>query len=158
MKEFLSLTVLLLLFSGCHRESSQNSNIPENGINTDVVNNPESASGSKGKQVPEITFETTEHDFGTMTEGEKVSYSFRFTNTGNADLVIRAAQGSCGCTVPEWPKEPVKPGQQGLLTVTFNSEGKVGIQNKSVTIISNTMPNTRMIYVKAEVLAADDKQ
>jgi hypothetical protein len=87
-----------------------------------------------------------------VTEGEKVTYSFHFKNTGNTDLLIRHAQASCGCTVPVWPKDPLAPGKEGFITVTFNSEGKSGQFNKSVTIISNTIPNTTNIYITGEVV------
>lgn len=87
---------------------------------------------------PVIKFDQDTHDFGTVHEGEIVTYDFTFTNTGNAPLLIADAQASCGCTVPEWPKEPVKPGQKGTLKVSFNSAGKEGAQDKSISIKANT--------------------
>jgi len=89
---------------------------------------------------PEITFEQTVHNFGQITQGEKVEYAFRFTNTGNRDLLIQDAVSSCGCTVPEWPKEPVKPGESGYLKVVFDSHGKEGFTEKEISIKANTNP------------------
>ncbi len=94
-------------------------------------------------------------DFGTITEGEKVTHVFSFTNTGDADLVIVSAKGSCGCTVPEWPKEPIAPGEEGKISVVFNSEGKKGMQNKRVSIVANTEPSTTAVTLKGEVISPE---
>lgn len=146
--------VVTTFFFSCKQKQSEN--IPDNAIDPSVVENPVSASpeGTNSKKAPAFKFENEVHDFGTITEGEKVSYAFRFTNAGNADLLIRAAQGSCGCTVPEFPKDPVKPGSSGVINVTFDSSGKEGQQMKTVTLISNTIPNTFIISVKANVVKA----
>lgn len=145
--------VLVMLFAGCGQKSQ---NIPDNAIDPSLIENPASASpdGTNKKKAPKFKFDFEEHDFGTITQGESVSFAFHFTNVGDADLVIRAAQGSCGCTVPEYPKDPVKPGDDGLINVTFNSEGKEGQQHKTVTLISNTIPNTYIIAIKANVVKA----
>ena len=94
-------------------------------------------------------------DFGSITEGEKVTHVFNFTNTGDADLVIVSAKGSCGCTVLEWPKEPIAPGAEGKISVVFNSEGKKGMQNKRVSIVANTEPATTAITLKGEVISPE---
>jgi len=99
-----------------------------------------------------IEFEEKEFDWGTITQGEKVSYVFVFTNTGNEYLIIKDAKGSCGCTVPQWPKEPIAPGEQGEMKVVFNSKGKIGMQNKRVTITANTTPGQTFINVKGEIV------
>ncbi|HEY6160583.1 MAG TPA: DUF1573 domain-containing protein [Bacteroidia bacterium] len=106
---------------------------------------------------PVMTFGETKHDFGTITEGEKVSYTFKFKNTGGSDLVITSARGSCGCTVPEFPKDPVKPNQEGVIHVTFDSSGKDGMQHKDVTIVTNAQPNTKIIQITANVMKKEDK-
>lgn len=147
-----AVIVSFLTIAAC--SSKKNSDVPENAINTDVVNNPATASKSTDPKdnVPKYEFEKEEHDFGTITQGESVSYAFKFKNSGKGDLVIRSASGSCGCTVPEYPKDPIKPGQSGLINVTFNSEGKEGLQNKTVTLIANTIPNTYILSIKANVI------
>lgn len=102
-----------------------------------------------------IVFEEEAFDFGVITQGEKVNHTFKFTNTGDADLVIVSAKGSCGCTVPEWPKEPIAPGETGDVEVIFSSEGKKGKQHKRVSIIANTEPATTVIAIKGEILTPD---
>jgi hypothetical protein len=80
------------------------------------------------------------YNFGTVTDGEKVEYSFRFRNTGKNSLIVTATHTSCGCTVSEKPEQPVKPGETGFIKVVFNSSGKVGDIRKEITVISNAMP------------------
>ncbi len=130
-------------------------NVPENAINPSVVENPATASpdSSSKDNYPVFQFETERHDFGTIEQGEKIAYAFRFKNVGKGDLIIRSAQGSCGCTVPEFPKDPVKPGESGVIDVTFNSEGKEGQQEKTITIISNTVPSNFILTISGNVNA-----
>lgn len=100
-----------------------------------------------------IVFEEESFDFGTITQGEKVEHTFKFTNTGSNDLVIVSAKGSCGCTIPKWPKEPIKPGQTGDMYVIFNSDGKSGKQHKKVSVIANTEPATSEVALQGDVIA-----
>ncbi|QDH79451.1 DUF1573 domain-containing protein [Echinicola soli] len=86
---------------------------------------------------PVITFEETEKDFGEITQGTKVEHTFKFTNTGTEVLKISNVAATCGCTVPNWPKEPVAPGKTGEIKVSFNSAGKMGKQRSVVRIYSN---------------------
>lgn len=98
-----------------------------------------------------MTFTKTNHDFGTINEGDIVEHKFTFTNTGKAPLVILNAKGSCGCTVSKWPKEPIAPGATGDMVVTFNSNGKPNLQNKQVTITANTEKGKEILKIKAMV-------
>src|SRR6185295_4239034 len=82
-------------------------------------------------------FEEETFDFGTIKQNDVVNHDFAFTNTGKEPIIISQAQGSCGCTVPTWPKEPIGPGQKAVIKVTFNSAGKMGMQDKTVTLTSN---------------------
>ncbi len=101
---------------------------------------------------PEMTFETTEFEFGEINQGDKVEHTFSFKNTGTAPLLITNARASCGCTVPEWPKEPIAPGKSGKIDVVFNSRGKSGNQNKAVTITTNiTDQPQQVVYLKGKV-------
>ncbi len=102
--------------------------------------------------VPEIKFDTTYHDFGTLVQGEQVAFTFKFVNRGSADLIIYDAFSTCGCTVPEYSKEPVSPGVEGKIEVVFNSEGKRGVQYKTVTLKLNTEIKERTLTIKANVL------
>ena len=100
-----------------------------------------------------MEFEEKTFDFGTITEGEMVSHTYSFTNTGENPLVLNGARGSCGCTVPSWPREPIGPGESADITVEFNSKNKVGKRNQTVTITANTEPNQTIINLTGEVVA-----
>ncbi len=98
-----------------------------------------------------MTFTEYEHDFGTMNEGDVVTHVFEFTNTGSEPLVLSNCKGSCGCTVPQCPKEPIAPGATGTIEVKFNSKGKKNAQTKRVTIDANTDPAQTILTIKANV-------
>jgi uncharacterized protein DUF1573 len=101
----------------------------------------------------DFKFEKDEYNFGTIKQGEKVEYDFAFVNSGKEPLVITDAHGSCGCTVPTWPKEPIKKGEKGMIHVTFNSAGKMGMQDKTVTLNSNAKSNPKVLHLKGTVEA-----
>ncbi len=103
-----------------------------------------------------IEFEEPVHDYGVILDGEVVSRVFTFTNTGEEPLILIEAKGSCGCTVPQWPRDPIAPGETASITVEFNSKHKRGMQNKKVTITANTDPAQTFIYMKGKVIAADE--
>ncbi|MCH2084065.1 MAG: DUF1573 domain-containing protein [Saprospiraceae bacterium] len=103
----------------------------------------------------EMTFAETTFDFGTITEGEKVAHTYSFTNTGNEPLILSNAKGSCGCTVPKWPREPIAPGQSAEITVEFNSKNKKGKRNQKVTVTANTNPPQTFIYLTGDVAAGE---
>ena len=98
-----------------------------------------------------MTFDKTEHDFGIINGGDKVQYSFNFKNTGKTDLIISNAAGSCGCTIPEYPKGIIKPGEASKIKVSFNSAGKHGEQHKSVRITTNTEKGTESLLITASI-------
>jgi hypothetical protein len=128
----------------------------KDGLPTDLINNPATANDSdNAENTAMFKFEKTEHDFGSIKHGEKVAYSFKFTNSGTKDLVISTATGSCGCTVPQYPKMPVPPGGSGVIDVTFDSNGKSGKQHKTITVVANTIPNTTILSITGEVIASE---
>jgi len=94
------------------------------------------------------------YNFGNVTDGDKVEYSYRFRNTGNKPLVIASAVASCGCTVPEKPEEPIKPGEVGFLKVVFNSKGRVGEVHKTITVTSNAYPKFPELKLTGQVVSA----
>ena len=100
---------------------------------------------------PVITFKETEFDFGDIKQGEKVEHTFEFTNTGEADLLISTARASCGCTVPEFTEEAVKPGKSGKIKVTFNSAGKKGPTTKTITVVCNTANENEILTIKTNI-------
>ncbi len=101
--------------------------------------------------LPVLSFDNVDHDFGTISEGEKVSYTYTFKNSGEAPLIIQNAQPSCGCTVPEWSKEPIPVGGTGYVKAEFDSNGKPNIQNKTITVTANTWPKVSTLRFKAMV-------
>jgi len=98
-----------------------------------------------------INFTKKEHDFGTINEGDVVETTFSFTNTGKSELIITNAVGSCGCTVPEWPKQPIGIGGAGEIKVKFNSSGKPNNQRKTITLTANTAKGKEVVVIKAQV-------
>jgi hypothetical protein len=143
IKVFLLLS-LFVIFS-CNNSSSDR-------IPADIVKNPNSALGKQNISLPAIEFEQELHDFGKVIQGEKVSFGFKFKNTGNSDLVIAQVTTTCGCTVPKYPKTPIKPGDEDVINVLFDSDGKKGVQNKSITIVTNCQPTNAVIRIKAMVI------
>jgi hypothetical protein len=143
--------VLTFLIVSC--DGNKNSKKEEKPITPEVVNNPASADPGQTSNtgMPEFKFEKEAHDFGEIISGEKVTYTFKFTNVGNAPLVINTANATCGCTVPEFTKDPVQPGGTGSVAVTFDSEGKTGMNSKTVTLIANTEPNAKVLTISADI-------
>jgi hypothetical protein len=120
-------------------------------LSTDIVNNPKSASSNNDTDAPILTFDNNEHDFGVAMQGERLSYSFKFTNTGKKDLLISQATASCGCTVADFPQDPIRPNGRSHVTVVFDTKGLKGLQSKSITIFANTNPNNINIKISAMV-------
>jgi len=143
------LFVLLFVTGGCADQNSGN----DEDISTDLVENPLTAAG-EGDDSKEVimSFEDSKYDFGEIIQGEKISHSFTFTNTGDAPLIISSVRATCGCTVPTWSKEPIEPGDSEEIKVVFDSEGKSGTQTKDITIISNAVPNTSVLRITGEVI------
>jgi hypothetical protein len=103
-----------------------------------------------------VKFDEMSYDWGKLKEGEKMTHLFKFKNTGNNDLIISEARGSCGCTVPEWPKEPIHAGKTGEIKVVFDSAHKSGVQSKTVTINANTEPSSIVLMIKGTVDAKEE--
>lgn len=102
---------------------------------------------------PMITFDSTELSMGRIIQGARVEKRFRFTNSGKKPLVLSAVNSTCGCTVgKDWPREPIMPGGKGEITVTFDSEGRPGVQHKSVTVVSNANPPSTVLTLTGEVV------
>jgi hypothetical protein len=122
-------------------------------VDTSIVNNPNTAGTEVATELPSMEFAEELYDFGDIAQGDRVNYAFKFTNTGTADLVIASAKGSCGCTVPDWPKRPIAPGETSEIKVEFNSTGKKGKQHKKVTIVANTQPSNNIVAITGNVIA-----
>ena len=151
MKQLILLLVSLALVS-C------NSSSDEKTITTDLVNSPLTANSNAEKVLtPNIEMLETSYNFGEIQQGETVTHDFILKNTGDADLIISAAKGSCGCTVPQWPKTPIAKGEEATIKVTFNSAGKSGKQNKTVTLVTNAIPNTKVLTINGNVIVPQNK-
>ena len=152
MKKYLvlSLSVLALAFTAC------GGNAEKKEAAASAV---EASTAKAVSNAPVMSFDKNIHDFGTINEGERVETLFTFTNTGKSDLVISDARGSCGCTVPEYPKNtPIAPGATGQIRVSFDSSNKPNLQQKTVTISANTESGRETIRIKAMVSADPVKQ
>lgn len=130
-----------------------NGNIP--GTNIQATSMPSGASDVPAGPTTTINYEENEYDYGMVDEGEIVKHIYKFKNTGDIPLVISNCKGSCGCTVPTWPKEPIGPGETGEIKVEFNSKGKPGAQRKQVTVFANTTPSETFLVIKGEVRGKD---
>ena len=171
---FLFAIMITISFVACNQESSADtkdaaaiaSNTANNTNPTIANNSTTSPSAAKtdptaaaevDPDLPKTTveFDKTVVDFGDITQGDVVKDVVKFTNTGSEPLIISSAKGSCGCTVPEWPKAPVAPGETGEIKVEFSSKGKKGKQTKTVTIQANTDPNPTRLTVKSNILVPE---
>jgi hypothetical protein len=144
MKKYIIAFTTIAFFASCNnnqQESHQQDS--SQTVNTEVT----SESGT-----PTMKFEEDVYDFGKIKDGEKVSYDFKFKNEGNTPLIIKDATATCGCTVPEWTKEPIGPGQSGKISVIFDSSGKSGLQDKVITITANTVPAQTQIHIIGEII------
>lgn len=142
MKQFfLCLMAAGILLAGCNQSNQANSGSA--ATNSTAVNSA---------TAPVMKFDSESHNFGKVTEGDKVVYDFKFTNAGKSPLIITDARASCGCTVPEWPHTPVKPGESASIHVVFNSTAKKGLVDKQVTVTANTNPPENRVHLIGEVV------
>lgn len=146
---FVWITATGLFLGACGNKSNE-----KESISAETIYNGQSANAAATDTVnaPVMTFENETFEFGKIIQGEKVTHSFKFTNTGKSDLVISAANASCGCTVPTYSKNPVKPGEKGQIDVVFDSEGKKGQTTKKITVMANTNPNYKSLTITGEIM------
>ena len=140
LRNFLTILTLSFFFSACNESASSKIN-PNN-----------KSSIQKESNYAEITFDRVFHDFGLVSEGEIVKTIFKFTNTSENDLYIVDAMGSCGCTVPKYPKNiPIKPGGTGEIEVNFDTNGRPDLQQKMVKVSANTTTGGQLLRIQAFV-------
>ena len=146
----INLSLLLIIFfliSGC------NNNNTTSDKNKQIVKNTITSSNKfDDSSLPKIKFDKETFDFGVIIQGEKVSHTFKYKNTGGTDLIIREVKATCGCTVAKFSKDPLAPGQEGTIEVVFNSEHRTGMQHKIIFIWSNTQPDRNNVSITAEVV------
>lgn len=140
MKYLVYITLsFLLAFTSCKSTDKDNSN----PLSTDIIDN---------ENPPVLEFESTEFDFGTIAQGEMVSYTFKFKNTGKSDLLLNNVKPTCGCTVPkDWPKHPIAPGESSEIKVQYDGSG-IGKVQKVIAVSANTKPAYINLYLKGNVV------
>lgn len=148
-RTYLYLVLAFGLLTACENGTSA-----DGQLSGDLVTISKSASESSEKQAV-ITFDKTEHDFGTLLQGEVVTYSFHFTNTGNVPLLVSDVKTSCGCTIADFPRDPIAPGKEGFIKATYDSKGHHDFQSRSITVSSNTMPAKTVLRMKGIVKTSD---
>jgi len=160
MKSLWIASAVLLFAIACQ---SNNTERPEKSVqeivgeskikNSDIIRNPVSADQPIDTvNVAELSFEEPAYDFGEVREGTIVAHDYHFTNSGQAPLLISSARSTCGCTVPQWPRDPIPPGEQGVIEVRFNTENKPHRQSKPITIVANTYPSTTKLFLNGFVI------
>lgn len=140
MKNSLILFVIVGFLSACNQNNTAQTANTSAATEKTMVGN-----------APVLKFDKEIYDFGKIKDGDKVSYSYSFTNTGKSPLIITDAVASCGCTIPSWPKKPINPGQKEAIKVIFNSAGKSGLIDKQITITANTTPAQTLVHLVGEV-------
>jgi len=148
MNKYIFLAFSVLLFSCGEKKTNKAST---NLVKIDAT--ADSSSSNKKSGEAKIQFEKLLHDFGYITQGEVVEYEFIFTNTGDADLLVASATASCGCTIPDYPKEPIAPGKQGKIKVKFNSELRMDKFLKEIYVTANTEPLVTTLSITGVIKA-----
>lgn len=136
MKSITSLYIILVVFLLAWQCTGKTGKDTRTGTNTGT---------------PEMIFSEHEHDFGKVSEGEKVSYQFRFENKGSGDLVIASVMTTCGCTVTKYDRKPIHPGASGTIEAVFDTSGRDGMQTKIITVNSNASVPVILLKITAEV-------
>tara|TARA_B110000971_G_C19974410_1_gene484253 strand:- start:823 stop:1290 length:468 start_codon:yes stop_codon:yes gene_type:complete len=150
MKKITMLFAFLItasFFTACKDGASATTKINKENLDTAKSRDIEIEKGTAL-----ISFDKQVHDFGTVNEGDVVETSYLVTNSGKTDLVITNAKASCGCTVPVWPKAPIKPGESGEIKVKFNTKGKPNKQQKTITLTTNTESGREILTLKGSVI------
>jgi hypothetical protein len=127
--------------------------IPANFGNAGIIRNPISLEGlNDSNQLAKIQFDESSFDFGKVVTGEKVTHVYKFKNIGSSPLIINHASANCGCTVPEFPKEPILPGENEVIKVIFDTQGRKGFQIKKINIFANTYPSQNILELKGQII------
>jgi len=149
--------ILLVGMSACNQNQPSNNDsepaFKPTGTLADLVHNPVRPDGSIDSSfLPIMSLKDTLFEFGTVNEGDVITKEFFFTNTGTAPLLVTEAKSTCGCTIPEWPKEAIAPDSSGVILVKFNTTNRTGAQLKEVSIFANTFPNRPVVKLSGRVI------
>lgn len=151
MKKLILMAAAAFVFSSCQQNKTETST--GGAVSASIV--PEVSATNNAPASPDaavLSFAVASYNFGKIKQGEKVHYDYKFTNTGKTPLIISGATATCGCTVPETPKEPIKPGEEGVIKVIFDSTGKMGVQDKVISVTSNGNPAVTEVHLIGEVI------
>lgn len=146
-KTFTLIAVTLLATAATFAQAKTDVKAPEQ--KTETPANP---------NAPKLEFVEETHNFGSIPEGPQATHEFKFRNTGKEPLILTNVKASCGCTTPSWPKEPVLPGKEAVITATYNTQGRPGSFTKSITVTSNASEPSKVIYIKGEVIKAEEEK
>lgn len=144
MKKTFLIALCAVALGACQNSTNQSAN---NAVDSASTATPVIAEAD----APKVQVEKAIYEFGEIKQGEKVSYEFKFKNVGKTPLIITNATATCGCTVPEYPTQPIKPGEEGSIKVIFDSAGKMGLQDKVVTVTSNANPKFEDLHLVGDV-------
>lgn len=139
---WLAVLPLIWVLSACGGQNG--SRVPSDSLEVKEVQNPELEAV--------MLFDTLEHDFGTIIEGERVVCYFDYVNSGSSELLITSVEASCGCTTPGWSSEPLKPGERESMELIFDASGRSGVQRKVVTVRSNASNESVQLTIRANII------
>lgn len=156
---FIPVILILVLFSSCKSDSSKKVESVKSNDVAELIRNPQTLRGnSDTTQVPQMTFEQDVIYFDTIVAGTEITETFKFINTGQTPLWISDARSTCGCTVPEFPKEPIPPGEGGEIKVRFNTTNKYYHQDRPISIFANTYPGRTVVRLRGYVVPDDESE
>ncbi len=161
----LGLLAFSLVFASCNNDSATAEKSPADLTKETAVKNANEIRDAVNAEIPDdtinvakMTFVEEVFDYGTVKEGGVVEHAFKFKNTGVAPLTITKAKSTCGCTVPDYPKEPIAPGEESVIKVRFNTKGKSGRNKKPINITANTWPVVTTVHIDGTVQKDESKQ
>ena len=149
MRFFLFSFPFILILSCSYNYDSNNA---QKDKDLNLIHNPISAENEDSSSLPVMSFIKKVHDFKEVYQGEKLEYKFQFTNTGKNNLIISSTKTTCGCTVSDYPKEPILPGASAYIKIVFDSENKSGYFHKAIEVSANTIPNKHVLEIIGKIL------
>jgi hypothetical protein len=159
MKKLLSITILLAYagFGMAQTKTADPHAGHDHGAATQATET-KTEEKAPNPNAAKLIFKEESYNFSEVPEGPQVTHEFKFSNTGKEPLILSNVRASCGCTTPSWPKEPILPGKDGTILVTYNTQGRPGAFNKSITITSNADESNKVITIKGEVIKAEPEK